>query len=686
TSYGIIPTPPSPTQTSPSLTQSTSNSASNSSSSPPEPMTPPSRVSRSRTRYPDLGRVPLHRRGNSKTYERLEDLLREAGYKETRVFTPETERAEAGEEDRNGDPRGDTNRLSMKDGMDAVVGFLAGFMPGAVASKASVQTAGTGNDATVPYVTSPQEYSPPASPLAHRQSQKHATGGCIDITEPPTPTTMTSSIDSLGDPTPRASRVRNARSNQPPPTNNHSQAYHYPQRPPMPGRNSSQASHASQQIQKQPSRGSLHHQPYNSNIVSPRPSRAGAYLRHMASASSMPPRPNSTPAAQNRPTFLVNDSDSDLYSRRGNGEGEEQVQPPLPPTWLESVARAVLFGGTGAYIGRPSTYLAPPAPASTTTSSSSLTVKPQALRSTRSSLSQVSARKHKPQNRPPNARNGLSDQTNTTSNFLVPPPFLFSQIERGRSGRSEGEVSKTRVVCRSAPGSRSGSMTRNALEDGKEKRRTGYERGRDKKRREEKDRLPSLARTQVEGDMWDRSRNDARSRAGPNNSNRYLSGWGADADSDGGPSASEEDEEEGELDLARILVPPKRQNSIKSLRKHLAADGAGPSAASQNAKAALNGLARPGTRAGRGMSVGSVAGSGVTGGSGLKSAGVPNTLQRRPTEEDWDGESQEEWGGGWVRKGPGSRGRTGLVGSGRSGAGKSRLGINGPWALIGGGS
>lgn len=33
-----------------------------------------------------------HRRGTSKQYESLEDLLTAAGYKETRIFTPESER------------------------------------------------------------------------------------------------------------------------------------------------------------------------------------------------------------------------------------------------------------------------------------------------------------------------------------------------------------------------------------------------------------------------------------------------------------------------------------------------------------------------------------------------------------------------------------------------------------------
>lgn len=57
---------------------------------------------RCRTRYPshlsrqlldDQGkpRPLLHRRGTSHMYETLEDLLKEAGYKETRIFTPEVE-------------------------------------------------------------------------------------------------------------------------------------------------------------------------------------------------------------------------------------------------------------------------------------------------------------------------------------------------------------------------------------------------------------------------------------------------------------------------------------------------------------------------------------------------------------------------------------------------------------------
>ncbi|EKM56942.1 uncharacterized protein PHACADRAFT_254348 [Phanerochaete carnosa HHB-10118-sp] len=79
--------------------------------------------SRSRTaRYPshlgrgDPGRVFLHKRGTSRKYEALEDLLREAGYKETRIFSPEQEREEG--------------RRDGRRGVGAVVGFLTGLMPG----------------------------------------------------------------------------------------------------------------------------------------------------------------------------------------------------------------------------------------------------------------------------------------------------------------------------------------------------------------------------------------------------------------------------------------------------------------------------------------------------------------------------------------------------------------------------
>jgi len=641
TRYRIVPTPSSPTEMSPEMTQSASNSPTNSSVSPPEssePTTPPP-VSRRRNRYPELGRVPLHRRGTSKTYERLEDLLREAGYKETRIFTPETERSD-GRDHSEESGRGEDNRLSVvKDGMDAVVGFFAGLLPSAAASKSSLH-------ASSEYSTSPREYSPPPSPLTQKHTLRQRS---VDLTEPPTPTNMTSSLDSLEDQTPRASRQISQ--------------YHQQQQS---GMITSSRIPSSRTVQKQPSRNSMHHHHHhpasggggngNNGIVSPRPSRAGAYLRHMASTQSMPGRPNSTPVHlfNSRPALRLNDEDSDLlgpsttYNRRGNGEGEGTDEPPLPPTWLETVARAVLFGGTGAYIGGPSAShsSAFPDPHRSSTSGSNAygsgslrQGKVQVLRSTRSSLSQASSARrpknsYNPQSPLKTARTGLSDQTNkvssSTHGFLVPPPLL-SKIERGRAGMSQCEVTMTRVVCRSAPGSRSTSAVRGAGgEEGKGRWNPKQERGRrHMKKKNDQDRLPSLARTRTEGDVW----------SSPRTKSKPVNTWGDEAYSDreydeemDGPSS---DDDDGELNLARILVPPKRQNSIKSLRKHLAADS--PS---------ISGVA------GAHGTLKHIAYASASRGINVVSAATPGVLKRKPTitEDEWDGENPEEWGAGWIRR------------------------------------
>ncbi|KAF8191227.1 hypothetical protein BJ912DRAFT_1058469 [Pholiota molesta] len=553
-------------QSSPTFTQS-------SSSSPPEPATPP-RTNRSRTRYPDLGR--------------------EAGYKETRIFTPETERTA----DRLGVRSGhDDKRLSMKDGMEAVVGFFAGLIPNATANRAAPS-----EDSLT---TSPQEISPPASPLAQRYVvQRSNTRTSYESSN------LTSSVESL---TSAHQPISRTNSLLPPSCTAH-------------------------HLQKQPSRNSISHQS-NNTIASPRPSRAGAYLRHMSSIQTMPERPSSTPVHLfARPRIQLNDSDSEAlgsaYRRRGNGEGEGDDEPPLPPSWLETVARAVLFGGNGAYVGGPAV---PDQPRHASGSAMPKSPRVQVLRPTRSSLSQVTLSSRRAKQRPA-LRSGLSDQTNA-STFLA-PPALFFQLERGRAERSEGQVSKTRVMCRSAPGSRSGSIT-----DRKERFK---DRGRDRRKRGDKDRLPSLARTQTEGDVW------SRGRVSP-----------------GAPStAHRSDDDEGELDLARILVPPKRQNSIKSLRKHLHAENAG-----------LGGGAH--------ATLKNIAGAIVA---------QRRAVGKRADAADWDGEMAQEWGAGWVRKGRASRGSedddmesfTDFVGadrpkfgSGRSGSGKTRMGFNSAWGLTG---
>jgi hypothetical protein len=118
------PSSPTPSVSPPSLLQSSFSSSADA----PLPHTPP----RGRSRYPssltnDGLRVPLHRRGTSKTYERLEDLLKEAGYKETRIFTPETERHRGRERVHEEASQSDGK---LKNGVDAVVGLLAGLVLG----------------------------------------------------------------------------------------------------------------------------------------------------------------------------------------------------------------------------------------------------------------------------------------------------------------------------------------------------------------------------------------------------------------------------------------------------------------------------------------------------------------------------------------------------------------------------
>ena len=249
------------------------------------------------------------------------------------------------------------------------------------------------------------------------------------------------------------------------------------------------------------------------------------------------------------------------------------------------------------------------------------------------------------------------------------PPELFTRISRGRARRSEGEVSRTRVVCRSAPASRAGSRVRGAgerreesegeygflmNEDGdggrKEKRGRGREKGKKGRKVGGKDGVPSLARTKVEGEVWVR---DQRGKAGmeggsAKNDNRYLSGWGADPDSEadgdgegqgqGGEQGSSSEEEEGELDLAKMLVPPKRQNSIRSLRRHLAGQVGGV-----GVSAGVAGVV-PGVGPGKGMGIG--------GGGSVSLWGRDG---ERCLYLDGDGEALEHWGAGWVRK----RGRGG---------------------------
>lgn len=310
------------------------------------------------------------------------------------------------------------------------------------------------------------------------------------------------------------------------------------------------------------------------SLIQPKPSRAGDYLRTYTSRASLmlpPERPSSTPARSRAPFSIkgrrkTDDDDDDpsiIFSKRGNGEAEDEVtyyqergQPPLPPSWLETVTKAVLSGG---HVGRPTSD------ATVVARQKNVTTQPPTLRPSRSTLSQSTSTSQRSAKHPP-IRRGLTDQTNLN----MPPPPLFMMLERGRAGRSESQVTRTRVVCRSAPGSRATSLTRRGSENG----RGRVQRRKALKKGDTDDRVPSLARHHTEDDAWNGGRgvpstaNDVK--------NMYLSG-GSDivAEPTGEVSSDEEDDHGGELDLARMLVHPKRQNSIRSLRKHLHTGEAG---------------------------------------------------------------------------------------------------------------
>ncbi|KIL60916.1 hypothetical protein M378DRAFT_26327 [Amanita muscaria Koide BX008] len=649
---------------------------SNSSNSPPLPCTPPPRQTRNTSRYPDnLGRVPLHRRGTSQTYERLEDLLREAGYKETRIFTPEGEHDDVTYHEQDSESPL-ARRSASRKGVGAVVEFFTGLLPSSTMS--SVRSV-----ATTKPETPCDEQTTMVSPTFSTQS---AGSGTLVLSPQmqqqvygsgrSTPRTIMSSTDDI-----QALR----RSNSPvtstpvppsPTIRPHSPYYaRHPQHQAVQRMSSQSGSFQNQQrghvpLSRQSSLRVVNGLPQQQNmhlqqiqqpapIAHPRPSRATAYLRHMASRQDVPERPSSTPAL---------------------------IPPYISVILIEAMMKARKTScreGSAAYMGGPSQQRA--ATASKHDPHVAAKGRTHVLRHTRSSISQVSSYSHAKKTRPsrPHAlRSTLSDQTNKSQSKLsvnsgasvemLAPPVLFLQIERGRSTCSESKVYPTRVYCRSAPGSRGASVVRDG--GGKEKG-SGFLKGQAGRarsgRKAQKDRVPSLAKTKAEGDMWTRPKKRKTSGGGMDDAThrvlggpRYSphrhhasirlgeSGYGSDAvaghhgygynryrqdgarflssneDEDVSDEYDEDeyddddDDDEGELDLARMLVPAKRQHSIISLRKHLAvttaAAGSGSSRAYRGTHASSRAAASA-SRLGEGIGVGEFE-SEIEGGGGASAA------------------------------------------------------------------
>ncbi|KAF9235795.1 hypothetical protein BU15DRAFT_89446 [Melanogaster broomeanus] len=519
-------TPISPRDDSDLSSLPTSASTHTSTSSPPT--TPPR--GRHAARYPEsLGRVPLHRRGTSKTYERLEDLLREAGYKETRVFTPETERTT----DTAIEREANLGASGVRGGVGAVVGFLASLTDSQEGGSARVD---------------PQPWSPPPSPLSRALH--------VESLQPPSNVLHLATRRSHVDLSTDTSKRTHAR--PPYPAGQH----HQSARGSSPHHPHSQSRPHQHQHQHLPHYGHHHNNITSTSSTKPDAHSARAYLRHMASAPNIQPlmkRPSSSQTSlrsqahghdrrngstRSRRHFVLNDEDSiaeSVYDRR-------LAHPPLPSNWVEAIARAILSGGGGG-TAEPSEGLVASDTASTKTLST---------HKTSSALSDKSNQ----QLRGRDAARGAAGAR--------PPP---------KAKTSEGWVSCTKVTCRSAPTSRASSRVRTGVHDEYVYAKNGGRRGRERPARshrskgkdKESDIVPSLARTRVESDEW-----------APHH--RYLAGWattdsGAQLDGASSDGSDDDDEdEEGELGLDRLLVPARRQHSIQSLRRHL--QRSRPSAAS----------------------------------------------------------------------------------------------------------
>lgn len=406
----------------------------------------------------------------------MEDLLREAGYKETRVFTPEAERFPADGDKRKGNAEG--GGLSVKESVDAVVGFLAGLVPGQ--SKQNLGTPPPTDPVANDQGVYPGRPHPP-SPLAHMVEQSSNASGLrtkkFTITPPNRPRTSADFEPSSGS----SGDLRQGRT--------------------MPGDANPSSDLRSRRSQQ--------------SVTGLQPSQSAAYnyLRHMAS----------TPSIQRRRS----DEDASIVDLT------EAVHPPLPIAWRENVMAAMKIKSsisTGTLVGRHQTLS-----------------RPKSMRTLGTRDGRKNAHEQTPERR---------GRTVTRERSSLAPP----QIHAPRTA-SPGAVAMINVTCKSAPGSRSASVVRGTFKGGlldiSQLDKAFRDKGKTVRRPSGRIRsqVPSLVVTGVEGDDWGGTNSEVGDM--PFHSKQEF-----DYDDD-------DDDDEGELDLAKMLVHPKRQGSIQSLRRHL---------------------------------------------------------------------------------------------------------------------
>jgi hypothetical protein len=289
---------------------------------------------------------------------------------------------------------------------------------------------------------------------------------------------------------------------------------------------------------------------YNERSSSVHASPARAYLRHIASAPNIPqrrvPREHAPPPVIKKSTLSLKDGLN------------APSPPPMPPSWLETVARAVLgFHGSHirrddtAYSPRQSRFVSPTHPAGR---SSAVRGHGRSTRKRQTPVFEDTAAKQR-------------GRSLLTSPISSQPPNMLA----ARSQASLGEVIKLNVVCRSAPTSRSSSVARRKPRDASLATAS----------------LGNLSNGSVRGKskaLQSTSRN-IRAKTGRNCGPNLR-----DQVEDGSTShtrgerdvydSSSEDEDEDEVDLSKLLVPPRRQQSIKSLRRQLSRSQCGDGNAS----------------------------------------------------------------------------------------------------------
>lgn len=273
-------------------------------------------------------RVPLHRRGTSQKLECFEDLLREAGFKETRVFTPEVERAEAAAEARRkqADARKEKRGTWLeKKGAAGLVDFLSGLVSWSD-SEERKDTAETRHAKTQSLGRASGKQKQIL--LDEENEDAEGTNDCSNVLVTPTPNRrrpftpiiITSNFNSPG-----SSGSASSRS------------------PPQMYQTRSSRTKSNQLTTKQ----SNHFRP-----------DARTALRHMISLPDLPPERatfHPSQALPRRVTDYVSSRSGSLrrkssrmrsHNSKGKLRPENEAVPPLPQNWLSAIAQAMTSGSS----------------------------------------------------------------------------------------------------------------------------------------------------------------------------------------------------------------------------------------------------------------------------------------------------------------------------------------------------